>query len=576
MKASRTSSLGLLALAAGVLTGWLASGDREAAVTSDPPALSTKTARQEMKSGLPASVQKLLAPVRAARTADERMRATLALAAAIPVDQLEQWLAAGWFGMRDSMESLVFERIVRDRWLENDPAGLIDYLIRSEDAALDTMIQRWAEGDPEAAFKVILSHRQKGDYLPMIWYLDVFLEEIPEVLADKLSELWRDAGAFEQPFFSRLLLRMAESNPEIVSARMNGWPDDLKMEARACFDTIALEKDFATTVLALVNEPDGRDRFSRAISDFSSGIDGLLDIAESLPPGWLEAAIRGRIMGFSTNDPARWLAADLSAVGLNEEDVRLVRSLSLNAWATQTPGEALRLLETNSLSADERRYLVEACFNRRNFQDQKDADDLLACLTDPEDIALANERLDTTFGVAIRTVDPQPAQVNSIPEWIASFTDDTRHADGNIATTWDASEAMEAAAAFQGLPAGEKGKIAANLIGQASDEIPHELAAAAYGHLLVDPSSGEGMTAEDVEKGISQFASGWGLRDPRAAGRWVASLPEGTARLWAAKNLAGRWAEYEPAAARAWISSLPAGDRGEVADYLDSGAAWKE
>ena len=70
----------------------------------------------------------------------------------------------------------------------------------------------------------------------------------------------------------------------------------------------------------------------------------------------------------------------------------------------------------------------------------------------------------------------------------------------------------------------------------------------------------------------STIAASWAEEDPNAAGQWVASLPEGDGRLWAAKNLAARWAEYEPDAARRWISGLPAAERKQVQEYLDSGS----
>ncbi|MCW1922110.1 hypothetical protein OKA05_06065 [Luteolibacter arcticus] len=95
-------------------------------------------------------------------------------------------------------------------------------------------------------------------------------------------------------------------------------------------------------------------------------------------------------------------------------------------------------------------------------------------------------------------------------------------------------------------------------------------------YLLIHPLAADDVTPDDVETSICELASDWGNRDPLAASRWVATLPEGSARVWAAKNLAARWAEYEPAAARLWVSTLPVGDRFEVVDYLDSGAAWKE
>ena len=68
----------------------------------------------------------------------------------------------------------------------------------------------------------------------------------------------------------------------------------------------------------------------------------------------------------------------------------------------------------------------------------------------------------------------------------------------------------------------------------------------------------------------SEHAAKIGMENPETAGEWIHSLPDGDAKLWAAKNLQSVWKLYDPEAAERWMNTLPAATQTKVRNLVKS------
>jgi hypothetical protein len=69
---------------------------------------------------------------------------------------------------------------------------------------------------------------------------------------------------------------------------------------------------------------------------------------------------------------------------------------------------------------------------------------------------------------------------------------------------------------------------------------------------------------------VAEFLMEWAGKSPADAASWVGKLPDGDVARTAAVNVARQYQRYAPAAAQAWVDSLPAGP---VQDYARKGLA---
>jgi hypothetical protein len=70
----------------------------------------------------------------------------------------------------------------------------------------------------------------------------------------------------------------------------------------------------------------------------------------------------------------------------------------------------------------------------------------------------------------------------------------------------------------------------------------------------------DGKVPEDtLKRKTDELVRQWTVSDYKAAGEWIGTLDEGTAKTAAIKTYANTVAPYEPEAARQWANSLPAG-----------------
>jgi hypothetical protein len=579
MKLPPTHLFAAACFAAFALAGWQAAAPGKPANSNLAETPSAKASqrgpRTAGKSAVPEDVRQRLAAIHGARTPDERLRATLALAHSLPVSEMESWYAAEWFDFHDTMDANLFYRITRARWLAGDPEGMMTFFLRRNHDKTAEMAGRWARQDPHAALAFMDRVKDSGDLRKLASAITGPLAAAdPALAAAQVLKLHKVFGGNDTGALSALISELAKGAPGLLESESASWPPALQKLAVTGLTKAALEKDFAGGAAALDRQPDGRQRFLEMLSTNDDLVKEMLKHPDSLPDGWFAAAASASPYNLVSEDPGKWLDTDLAAMGFNDEQSQRILSYAMSYLGQKDPDRALALLEGDTLDQNQRTNLLSSTLSHLAREDKDRAEAWVATLTDPQEIEQAQQVLQNASEDAAGKTPPTPS------EWLTGLADKDDSAMWRytrLTQSWGRDELAAATADFQELPADQKSVVAAKLANNQSS-LPTPLRAEAIRHLLENPvepdpdavSKGAGT---ELVRSTATLASNWGREDPAAAGRWIRSLPAGDERLWAAKNLAAQWAEYEPAAARQWASGLPADERQEVVKYLETGSA---
>lgn len=155
------------------LAGWWQANLPGNPDVSNPSAVPTRSSRpprpprNASRKAEPEHVRRLLAPVRAARTPEERQRAAIHLALTLPVAELAAWFDAEWYPFRDGIDVNVFYRLTRQRWQEEDPAGYLNRALVKKPDDTNEAAHLWAKRDPEAALAWLHALTDPRDFTAM-------------------------------------------------------------------------------------------------------------------------------------------------------------------------------------------------------------------------------------------------------------------------------------------------------------------------------------------------------------------------------------------------------------------------
>ena len=577
-------SLPSLVFCMAALAGWwqadrpenpdVASPSAVPARSSRPPRLPRHASRKTE----PDHVRRLLAPVRAARTPEERQRAAIQLALTLPVAELADWFDAEWYPFRDGIDSNVFYRLTRQRWQEEDPAGYLNRALVKKPDDTNEAASLWAKRDPEAALAWLHGLTDPRDFAAMAESVYSSLAKARPTLA--LAEIAKLRGRLPDAdsTLQGMLRELAGTSAKALRQAATTWPAELREMAGQALACDLLKRDFAAGIADLQDREDGRKVFLKALSSDQALAAKLLDSVESLPEGWLAAAIK-QSGGWNlvSQNPERWLQIDLAALGLDKTTAADFREATLNSLASNSkdPAATLRALETVAMGEPERQSLYESIlFRSMAYRNPADAELILTQLSDPAAIARCEQ-----FMESLKSSQTMPKVPPSPTEWMTQLGNPDADANRSPSllyeakAVWDRSAIQEARTTFAQLPAEQKARAASQLsLGQGIDEMP-ELRADAFRWMLENPPLETAANATaDRETGLVRYASrlatDWARDDPQAASRWAQSLPAGDTRLWVMKNVAKQWAEYEPTAAATWARALPAAERAAVEAHL--------
>lgn len=554
--------------------GWILAGSGPRTLSNDaqaptvPGKLSGRS-QAGSKRGVPDEVNRLLAPVRAAKSPAERARAAAQLALNLPIGEIGRWYEAGWFGAEDSLEAETFFRITRDRWLAEDATGLIDFLIDHQHRGLNDSARAWAGRDPKAALEYLFSQTDEtrkaqmyGMASFMAWGLGEDVD--PGVVNFALGRMAETKVYGGPELVKKLVALKANAEPGRLAEEAVNWPEPMRKIATDLLNREELQRDPAAALARIRGEPDSKQSFIDAITSKAGLASELFARVGEWPEGAFLEMVQKHPTYLVGGDLKKWLEIDLTGLGLSDQELMRVRVRAIQQFVRDNPKEALGSILAREVSPEERQMAIQEAFTKMTRGNDALSTEMLALLTDKEEIAFAEKAIEEDR----ERVQSEKKGPVGPAEWITSLS---RASDGTIQMTprnWTKAEVDVARGEFQKLAPEEKAK-AAQVIMQDFRGTQALLSADAISYLAenhVDDGKSKGRSPFPA---ASMMISQWGSRDPGAASRWAGSLPDGKLRSTALRLLAGKWSEYDPAEARRWIATLPEEERAGLEKHIE-------
>lgn len=513
----------------------------------------------------------MLAPLRAARNTEERLRATIQLAENIPLADIERWLSSNWFKGGEDMQASLFQRTLLSRWQEADPGGMLEYCFRKDIRITYEFSHDWASREPAAALALIEGHTDPQMRSNMLNQMGAALAKAdPQLLLSRIAAFAKLSEGENGFGFHGIMNQLADSAPALLESQLATLPWKVQEIARRSLTKSSLKKDFAGGLAGLVNQKDGVLTFASVVGSDQELMKSVASDPGSLPPGWLGAVTSGPGSYYLVHgDPARWFDADLAGLGLNENQAANIRTQALSQLGRKDPEKLKALISGGTLNENEHQVAIQGLVLGL---DDKAAAEWVSKLTQEADRQLAQEALTSKMD------DGEGGEMtpSSLFGDIAASGRQISWAETSLIGKWDREQMQALNEEFDALPVDQKAVVAAKFIARDNRELPVEFQGKALAYLLENPEArpeqkeSQSGGGTPLVNSACNLVARWADQDPGAAAAWVADLPEGTERLWAAKNLATRWAEYEPAAVQRWIGSLSPSERAEVTAFMNS------
>ncbi|GAA5122991.1 hypothetical protein JIN84_10810 [Luteolibacter yonseiensis] len=580
----RTSSISLPSLVGGfcgfiaaAAIGWSMAGDSSAPAVpgNEVPVTSGKNervSRPSRQSAGAALAEKRLAPVRAAGNPEARMRATIDLANSLPVSDFAAWIDGGFFNLRGGAELTLFSKIQMERWMKEDPEGLVGWSMKNNSYQSREILAKWADKEPQRVIDFFKTH---PDNAQEIGALHAIAKDHPDLALRRFQEL-AAAGISSNrtsEIFS-LMLVLAEKSPAALEATLASLPSALYFEASCALSGQRLKASFATEIRALWEEPDGWKIFAQNTRYDRKSAAAIFDELANIPPAWRSALASDSWNFMDESTAGKWLDADLTGLGFTPEQEKSLKKSALGRMDRNKPEEALKRMTAMGLNEDERKNVISNIIYSSNHDPEK-VETIIGLLGTEEDQkyarSLLQSRSDQENGNTPKTPD----------EWLAKVGDlDVKNNSGHSLIeqmqNWDSGKMAELKSQFSKMPDEKKQVVAQIVAKQMSYGLTDSgLTGDAIRYLVSHPVevSEESPNTVDVGKSPSAMTSGYAVRlatrSPDEAAEWVRSLPAGDAKSWAEKNLATSWAQYDPKAVEQWLKTLPAASREEVRKHMN-------
>lgn len=560
-----------LAFVTAAAAGWFAGGRDAAPPAASPSTPLAKTSGRESPAAsrrrLPDGPRAQMERIRRAGSMEERQRATIHLARTLPISELATWYDRGWFDLDGGMEGSLFERISRERWLAEDPAGLIGYCVSRDAAGTRDLAAAWALREPESALAFLHEVKDQEQFRILINAMGKAIAKTdPARVLREITSLYSGPGASSRTSdLSEVLGTLAAAAPDLLERELAGWPQPLKRMAFTDHTEAALQRDLPGTLAKLTTREDGLKIFLDAIRNQSELVERLIKQRDTLPHEWFVAVAGSRPYHAVKENPGHWLQEDLAAAGFTEQQIREVRRAAIEQLA-RDPSRLTGLLGQIPWQERERQTAVAYAIKYLREKDQAQAEAWAAGLTDPQDLEAAASSMDWQQKATVsKARDQTPAT------WVEKWSENATALDYYGAEPmfkWSQQDAAAAIQAFQKLPDERKQLLAPKLAKGFGKDFPAPLQAQGLSFVLAAAGATDQQALQQLQRSASDLATRWAATDPQAGGKWVSSLPAGEPRIAAAKNLAAVWAQREPSAARRWAATLPAGERTVVEGFL--------
>lgn len=551
-------SIGLLAFLATSVVGWkLAAPQASVIFAGQEETKHDKRTPRSPRSIAADHAGQRVRSLRAIADPEARLLSTIALANSLSLDDFAAWMDGNWFTLRGGPERLVFNRILMERWRNEDPEGLLAWAAKNKNGAGDGVMQEWAANDPKRLVEYFKGHRD--DYTELR-ILAKMAETSPAVALARLQEMGagglKDRTAYAA---SGLMSVLADKSPEALTAALDSLPPEVKLYAESMLSKKRLEESFSEEIRNLWARPDGWNIFSHG--DFGNGVtEKLIGEIANLPPEWRGSMAMNYYRVVNRDTAQKWLNADLVGAGFSPSDVKTLRGQALKAIASQNPEVTLARLGEMELRPSDRREILEQVFSSRG--DPGKLRGLISQLPTEEEREAATKRLEASSA-------PMKEGKANTPEDFLERLGEIPVRDGlylnNFADfeNWDAQKISKAAAEFEKLPGDKKQQVALTLASSEEHGVGlPQLKGDAILYLLQNPPAEKGIesSGKSLTAASAIYAVNLSYKDPEAATAWVEKLPGGEAKSWTQKNLYTNWKQLDPKAAEQWKKSLPAGE----------------
>lgn len=560
-------------IAAGIV-GWSLGGGSVSPAPSSarPLAQARKNERPARPSRLSAAASAAgarLAPVRGAATPEARMRATIDLANSLPVSEFGTWMEGGYFNLRGGAELTLFTKILMERWMKEDPEGLVEWSLKNDTYQSHELLSKWSEKEPQRAIAFFKSHPHAEQEMSMLQSLakshpDLALRRFLEITATGVS-----SGNSSRAY--RFMQALAESSPAALEASLASLPPVLRSQAETALSGRRLVSSFATEIRALWELPNGWKIFEENAGQNSKMAAGVFDELANLPPAWRSSLTSNSYYFIDESTAEKWLNADLTSYGFTPEQEKSLKRNALGQMDRGKPEEIFKRMAEMDLDDDGRRNLISNVFAFQSQNPEK-AEALVALLGSEADRDLARSIIKD------RTIDQDESTPDKPEEWLERLGDlDPKNSNPyslmSAIQNWDPVKLSELKSKFNGMPDDKKQTVAQIITNNDSVSTRgSEIHGMALHYLVSHPvelPEDQRNSGKDIIAASSGYVVHLALDNPDAATEWIRTLPAGDAKSWAEKNLATNWAQYDPKAVEQWLKTLPVSSREEVKKHMN-------
>jgi hypothetical protein len=551
-------------LMAGGLVGWWTGGTRPAAPEAPEPKPANSKLRFEVVSP---EVRMQVQQVRQARSSAERLRLLVILATNLPQADFPRWFEGNYLGFLDNGQERMFYEILTARWLAADPAGGARWMLEHGKGSAGKAVAAWVRVDEAAAVALVkhLPATQRQSATTAL-ILAVGKRSVPDAL-ELLDEL-RAPSFYLGDLIGRLAQQDRDAVLEYAATTTGATRRMLLTEVAGAW----LEQDLRWVVAMLQREGLGPETFEQLANTTGHGKTGLtlLRQAAFLPEGWLEQLSQSDRGLLTLGCEIDWLKMKTGKPGLSK---KVLQTIQLQAaatpwWYNDKREAGIKLVEHGDwLPLKARAKIAETLALR--WKDDPAAARQWADGLQGELRAAAEKGL--TQMRAEMSRDQQAKRLKSPADVMRALEDEATAGLPRGGVDWNAAETSDAIR-LAGRLAPET---AARFLGSIQDDadgLPRPVLGAILSQALSVPVTADDhreMAERERTRAACRLAAGWAIDEPRQAANWVETLPEGEARLWAAKNVALQWAQYSTAEARAWAAKLPEAERKAVLGMLE-------
>ncbi len=570
-----------------VVIGWKLA-DQPAHPAASQPEIATRSAdrptRSNRRGGAPEAVRQRMAALRAIASPDDRLRATMALARSLPVSEIPAWLDGRWFPAGEGFDLILFNKLLKERWQQEDPDGLLAWSFKNSPSQARDTLNAWAKTDPQRALAFLKEHPNREVEIQVLAEMAKTNPALALQALGELSAVGKSDSGMGDYYLRELVQQLAKSSPAALEAALASLPPKLRTQAETALIRGRMATSFATEIRKLWERPDGWKIFQSFDSDGRGTLTGQL-FAElaNLPPAWRAAMAENSYRMMNGTGAEKWCTADLEGAGFTAAQASSIRRTALSRIASSAPETALKLMADMDLDTTYRHNAISNLF--ANFHGSPEqAETLLALLGSDEEREQARSHLPAARAAG---AEQAPPKIEQPADWLAQAgAVDPKSGPFDfyqylqILRNWDAEKIAALGSQFKTLPDDQKRQVAQVLTRNSGfAENIQSLQGEALRYLIANPAApvegGQSSTNPTISQ-ASQFAVNWAKNDPTAASDWVQSLPAGDARLWAQKNLAANWAQVDPEATDHWLGTLPAADRTQVREFMTQGAKLPE